>query len=68
MANEQVYTKNIDDLMEYIMQPQQEGKKKNKKQKKRKGGAEEEEIATKVSSTGAKNAQSTQPNQSTSVN
>lgn len=37
-ADEQVYNKNIDDLMDYIMQP--EGKKNRKKAKKRKAETE----------------------------
>ena len=36
-ANEQIYTKNLEDLMDYIMQPENETKKNKKKAKKRKG-------------------------------
>ena len=46
-SEEQVYNKNIDDLMDYIMQPQdgKGGKNRKKKQKQRKGacnGADEQ--------------------------
>ena len=40
-----MYNKNIDDLMDYIMQPQQEGSKKNKKKAKKRKGANDEEEA-----------------------
>ena len=45
---------NIDDLMDYILQPQPEGKKNKKKQKKRKGAGEEAEEEAKVSKAGDK--------------
>ena len=47
-ANEQIYSKNLDELMEYIMQPENENKKNRKKGKKNKHkqeGAEGEEEA-----------------------
>ena len=46
-ADEQVYNKNIDDLMDYIMQPQNESKKNKKKAKKRKTDEVEEEAKSK---------------------
>ena len=48
-ADKKVYEMNTDDLLDYIMQPQPDGKKNKKKPKKRKpeGGAPEDEAKAK---------------------
>ena len=43
-----MYNKNIDELMDYIMQPQAESKKNKKKAKKRKVAEEAEEEISKT--------------------